>query len=95
MTPKKINDNKLMQMFDKGCSQPEMAKVFGVTRQAISKRLLELRGPITKIAIVKEPQKMVNNSFNALQQLTEINRKSLEMLQQAEENPAFAIEVYW
>ena len=92
MTPKKINDNKLMRMFDKGCEQPEMAKVFGVTRQAISKRLLELRGPITKIAMVREPQKIANNSFNALQQLTEINRKSLEMLERAEETPEFALK---
>lgn len=92
MKSKKINDTKLMRMFDKGCSQPEMAKVFGVTRQAISKRLRELRAPLTRTAIVREPQKIVNNSFNALDQLMEINRKSLELLEKAEENPEFALK---
>jgi len=41
---KKIDDAKLLEMVDEGKTQVEAANFFGVTKQAISKRIKALRG---------------------------------------------------
>ena len=47
----KINDRKLLRLIDSGMSQSEAAKKMGVSRQAVSKRLQELRGKTTKVVV--------------------------------------------
>ncbi len=45
MRPPKINDRALLKLIDsQKMSQSESAKELGVSRQAVSKRLQELRG---------------------------------------------------
>ena len=94
MRPPIINDRKLLQLIDKQeMSQSAAAKELGVSRQAVNQRLKELRGRTTKVVVVaKETKEAVQKGFDALAQLTEINRKSLELLEQAEKNPDFALK---
>jgi len=92
MDHKKINDTKLIRLIDNGISQAETARELGVSRQAVSQRLQELRGRTTRVIVAKPPEQIVKRRFDAIGQLTEINRKSLELLEQAEENPEFALK---
>ena len=93
MTQRKLNDSKVLKLFDRGNSQAEIARKLGVTRQAVSKRLSELRGRTTSAVIVREPtKKIIDQRFDAIAQLGEINKKSLELLEQAEEKPEFALK---
>lgn len=40
----KIDDKKLLELVDEGKSQPKIAEIFGVTKQAVNKRLKYLQG---------------------------------------------------
>jgi DNA-binding transcriptional regulator GbsR (MarR family) len=53
MANRKINDRKLLMLIDEGVSQSETARKLGVTKQAVSQRLRELRGRTTKIFVSK------------------------------------------
>lgn len=92
MRLQKINDSKLLSLVDEGRSQADVARELGVTRQAVSKRLNELRGRTTRVMVAQPTRKIVRQRFDAIEQLAEINRKSLELLEQAEENPEFALK---
>ena len=93
MRPPTINDRKLVKLIDVNkLSQAKAAKELGVSRQAVSRRLQELRGRTTKVIVAKEAQTAVKNGFDALKQLNEINQKSLELLDQAEATPEFALK---
>ena len=87
MRPAKIKDTKLLELIDSGVSQAEVARRLGVSRQAVSQRVLELRGRTTRIVVAKEAKKLVESGFNAMEQLREINRRALEILDEAEQNP--------
>lgn len=66
MTESKINDHKMLHLIDnQGKSQSETAKLLGVSRQAISKRLKHLRSKATK-AILRKP---VNDAKLTIPQL--------------------------
>ena len=45
-----------------------------------------------KIVVAKQSKKIVEKSFDAIEQLTEINKKSLGLLDQAEKDPQFALK---
>lgn len=80
MTDKKINDTKLIRMVDEGRSQAEIAEVFGVSRQAVHKRIKELRGQTTKVVVAKKVEKIVDCKIDAMAQLTKINEYANEIL---------------
>jgi predicted transcriptional regulator len=92
MAANKINNSKLLKLIDEGRGQADVARILGVSRQAVSHRLIELRGRTTRAIVAKETQAIVKERFDALEQLTEINRKALELLEQAEDNPDFALK---
>lgn len=69
MRNQKINDRKLLQLIDSGMSQSEAAKEIGVSRQAVSKRLQELRGKTTKIVVSKKIEQVVGRKIDAMEQL--------------------------
>ena len=92
MSEVKVNDRILLRLIDKdGLSQSEAAKTLGVTRQAVSKRLQELRGRTTRVVVAKQTQKVLEQSFDAVDQLNGINRKTLELLDQAEKDGDFSL----
>jgi predicted DNA-binding protein (UPF0251 family) len=93
MSKPKINDRRLLQLVDKeGRSQSEAARALGVSRQAVSKRLMELRGRTTRIVATKKLEVAIDHKFDAIQQLTDINKKTLDLLDEAEANPEFALK---
>ncbi len=95
MRPPKINDRKLLRLIDRQqMSQSEAAKELGVTKQAVNQRLKELRGKTTKVIVAKEYKQAAQQGFDAMQQLLDINKKSLSLLDEAEgtDDPQFALK---
>ena len=88
----KIIDHKLLRMIDQGKTQVEASVFFGVSKQAVNKRLKELRGRTTKIIATKKLEATINHKFDAIQQLTDINKKTLDLLDEAEKKPEFALK---
>jgi predicted transcriptional regulator len=95
----KINDRALLRLIDKeGLSQSAAAKELGVTRQAVSKRLQELRGKTTKVIVAKKIEDVVDRKLDAVAQLQKINEYANELLDllmrwsRGEENAMQALE---
>lgn len=85
MKAPKINDSKLIRLIDIDLlSQSEVARKLGVSRQAISKRLQELRGKTTRAIVVKKVEQVVDQKIDAISQLHSINQKANELLAVAE-----------
>jgi predicted transcriptional regulator len=77
----KINDRKLLKLIDKeGFNQSAAAKQLGVSRQAVSKRLKELRGNTTKVVAAKKVEQVVDRKIDAMEQLNQINAYANEIL---------------
>ena len=81
MRKPKINDRKLLRLLDKeGKSQSEAAREFGVSRQAVNRRLQEIRGKTTKVVVAKKIEQVVDHKIDAIEQLTRINEYANEIL---------------
>jgi predicted transcriptional regulator len=81
MRPPKINDRALLKLIDsQKMSQSEAAKELCVSRQAVSKRLQELRGKTTKVVIAKKVEAVVDRKIDAMAQLSKINEYANEIL---------------
>lgn len=81
MANERINDRELVRLIDKeGKSQSEAARKLGVSRQAVSKRLQELRGRTTKAVVAKKVEEVVSCKLNAVVQLQKINENANELL---------------
>jgi len=81
MRPPKINDRRLLELIDReGLSQSAAAKELGVSRQAVSKRLQELRGKTTKVIAVKKIEQVVARKLDTIEQLQKINADANEIL---------------
>jgi hypothetical protein len=80
MTNGKLNDRKLLMLVDEGASQSEAARKFGVTKQAISQRLRELRGRTTRTVVCKKLSEVADHKIDTLQQLSKVNRHANDML---------------
>jgi predicted transcriptional regulator len=61
-------------------SQARAAKELGVSRQAVSKRLKELRGHTTKAVICKKVEKVIDRKIDTMEQLSKINEYANEIL---------------
>jgi predicted transcriptional regulator len=92
MSTGKINDRQLLRLVDAGQSQAQAARALGVSRQAVNKRLQELRGRQTKVLAAKKIEEAVNANFDAMRQLTDINQKTLVLLDEAEKNPELILK---
>jgi len=81
MRPPKINDRKLLQLIDKEKkSQTEAAQALGVSRQAVSQRIKELRGKTTKVIVTKKIGQIVDSKIDTMEQLSKINGNANEIL---------------
>lgn len=77
----KINDRVLLRLIDKeGLSQSKAAKQLGVSRQAVSQRLKELRGKTTRAIVAKKIETVVDQKLDIIGQLSKINRDANEIL---------------
>ncbi len=76
-----INDRKLLRLIDKEkLTQSAAAKVLDVSRQAVSKRLQEIRGKTTKVVVAKKLEQITDQKIDAMEQLTKVNRYANEIL---------------
>ena len=81
MRPPTINDRKLLRLIDKENKSPaEAAREIGVSRQAVSKRLQELRGKTTKVIVTKKVEQIVDRKIDAMEQFQKINDYANELL---------------
>jgi predicted transcriptional regulator len=81
MAKEKINDRKMLRLIDKEkLSQSAAARKMGVTRQAVSKRLQELRGKTTRVVVAKKVEQCVDQKLDAVAQLLKINEHANELL---------------
>jgi predicted transcriptional regulator len=76
----KLSDKKLLGLVDEGLSLAEIAREHGISRQAVSKRLIELRGKTTKAVVAKKVSEIVERKIDALEQLNKINTYANELL---------------
>lgn len=81
MTKCKINDRKLLRMVDQGETQVAAAEFFGVSKQAVNKRLKELRGKTTKVIVAKKIERAIDRKIDAMDQLIRINEYANEILE--------------
>jgi predicted DNA-binding protein (UPF0251 family) len=85
LRPPKIDDRKLLKLIDvKKLSYAEAARRLGVSRQAVSFRMQELRPKATKAIVAKKVDQCVDQRLDAIGQLKRINDSALELLDQAE-----------
>lgn len=80
MGKQKLSDKKLLEMVDAGLSLAEIARKQGISRQAVSKRLIELRGKTTRVVAAKKVEQVVEKKLDALDQLHKINTHANELL---------------
>lgn len=94
MRPTTINDRELLRFIDdEKLSQSEAAKRFGVSRQAVSVRVQQLRGRTTRAIVTQNVKQMVEKKINAIDQLIAINERANLMLNEAEDNPELRLKV--
>lgn len=85
MPDKTINDTKLLRLIDiEKKTQAEAAKELGVTRQAVSFRLKQLRGRTTHAIVADRIDKVIEGKIDFFEQLEKINRKANDLLDEAE-----------
>jgi predicted transcriptional regulator len=77
---RKLNDKRLLGLVDEGLSLADIAREHGISRQAVSKRLIELRGKTTKAVVAKKVNEIVERKIDALEQLHKINSYANELL---------------
>ena len=92
MATKKLNTSELLRRVDAGDSFAEIAKDHGISRQAVQKRIVKLRGRQTRAVVAAKIEESLNSGFDAMRQLTDINNRALELLDQAEGNPDLSLK---
>ena len=81
MRPPKINDHKLLRLIDRQkMTQTKAAKELGVSRQAVSQRLQEIRGRTTRVIAAKKVEQVIDRKIDAMDQLNRINEYTNEIL---------------
>ena len=94
MPQPKINDRKLLKLIDKqGKTQAEVARELGVSAQAVSKRLQDLRGKTTRVIAAKKISEVVDRKIDAIEQLGRINTEANKLLDELEDDPGLKIKV--
>ncbi len=83
----------MLRMVDEGISQVKIAEHFGVSKQAVSKRIKELRGRTTRVIVSKKIKQAVDDKLDAIAQLKKINDEVNMLLDQLEEDPGLKIKV--
>ena len=85
MRSQTFTDAELLELIDvKKLSQAEAARLIGVSRQAIHKRLQEIRTATTHAALVeKNSQRLIDRKLNAIDRLEQLEEASNSILNYA------------
>ena len=89
----KIHDATMLRMVNKGIAQVEVARFFDVSRAAVCKRLKELTRKSTAVTVSKKIEKVTDTQIDAIQQLTLINKRTHDLLDEAEGDTGTALKV--
>ena len=92
MTTNNLSTAELLRRVDAGESFAEIAKDHGISRQAVQKRIRKMRGKTTKTVVVKKIEQVVDRKLDAVDQLMEINKKAMQMLDDADGNPELCLK---
>ena len=94
MPEKTINDTRLLRLIDKeGQSQSLAAKDMGVSRQAVSTRLKQLRGRTTYAIAAANVQQAVDSKLDVVEQLKSINQTAPDLLSQTEDDAHLSVKL--
>jgi DNA-binding Lrp family transcriptional regulator len=79
---KKLYTSELLRRVDAGDSFAEIASDYGISRQAVQKRIRKLRGQTTKAIAVRDEKvnRVVDQKLDAVDQLQKINDHANELL---------------
>ena len=88
-----MNDTKLLRLIDSGKTQADAARELGVSRQAVSQRLIELRGRTTKVKATKKIEQVVDQRLDAVEQLNKINTEANRLLDELVQTPELKLKV--
>jgi hypothetical protein len=80
MAIKKLSTSELLRRVDAGDSFADIAKDHGISRQAVQKRVVALRGKTTKAVASAKIGKVVDQKLDAVDQLQRINDHANELL---------------
>ncbi len=94
MPEKTINDTRLLRLIDKESkSQSQAAKELGVSRQAVSVRLKQLRGRTTYAVAAANVQRAVDSKLDVVEQLKSINLTAQDLLAQSEDDAHLSVKL--
>ena len=94
MPEKTINDTRLLRLIDKeDQSQSLAAKDMGVSRQAVSTRLKQLRGRTTYAIAAANVQQAVDSKLDVVEQLKSINQTAQDLLSQTEDDAHLSVKL--
>jgi hypothetical protein len=82
----KLSDSKLLEMVDGGLSYQSIGDQYGISRQAIQKRMVKLRGKMVAATCATGAKQLVDNRIDVLARLREIHDKTLGLIETAEGN---------
>lgn len=77
---KKLSTAELLRRVDAGDTYAEIAKDHGITRQAVYKRVVALRGKTTRAVVSAKVERVVDQKLDAVDQLQKINDHANELL---------------
>jgi len=80
MATKKLSTSELLRRVDAGDSFADIAKDHGISRQAVQKRIVKLRGKTTKAVVSAKVERVVDQKLDAVDQLQKINDHANELL---------------
>jgi len=80
MSPRKFSDIELEQLVREGNGVSQIARLLGVSKGTVSKRLKQLNVGITKNITLHHAGEIVKKEINAAEQLLKINRTANELL---------------
>ena len=92
MAKKKLPTSELLRRVDAGESYSEIARDYGISKQAVHKRFLALRGRTTKVIVAQKVEESVTHRLDAIAQLHGINKKTLELLDTVGNDPSLALK---
>ena len=94
MRPPIIDDRELVRLLDKeNMSQSAAARKLGVSRQAVSHRIIQLRGRATKVIASGKVQKFVDNKLDVVDQLYHLNQRAHQLLDELDNDHAMAVKL--
>jgi len=91
---RKINEKKLLKLvLEDGLSTSQVAKHFGVSRQAVHKRLQKMRDKTTAAIVSPRAVEAVDRQLKVMDQLVTINNEAHRLLKKLDDNNTLKVKI--